>query len=339
MYNDDDLEAAVAAGVLGADAVSRFRQFMEQRRAPSSADDENFRLTTSFNDIFVAIATLLILVAVGWLGRRVDPALGDLAVVAVAWGLAEYFTRVRGMALPSILLLLGFVGGAFATGIDVMDGGFLPTGDWSLQIRYGLSAALAAAAAFAHWRRFMVPITVAAGTAAAITTISGLLLGFVPALRDFVMPLILAGGLTVFAVAMHWDMGDRKRTTRRADVAFWLHLSSAPLLVHPVFAMLGISVGGGSDISHAGVAVAMYCALAFVALAVDRRALLVSALFYVLYAMTALFQVAGSSSASFAFTALVIGSALLLLSAFWRHARRLVIGLLPPGLTARLPVI
>ena len=339
MYNDDDLEAAVAAGALNADAVARFRQFMAQRRLPSTADEENFRLTTSFNDIFVAIAALLILVAVAWLGRRIDPALGDLAVVAAAWGLAEYFTRRRGMALPSILLLLGFVGGAFGLGIDTLDGGVLPSGDWPPQTIYGLAAALAAAAAFAHWRRFMVPITVAAGTVAAITTLFGLLLGFVPPLRDFVMPLFLAGGLTLFALAMHWDMGDRARTTRRADVAFWLHLCSAPLMVHPVFSMLGISVGGGSDIGRAGAAVALYCALALVALAVDRRALLVSALFYVLYAMTALFQAAGSSSASLAVTALVIGSALLLLSAFWRNARRLVVGLLPPTLTARLPVI
>ena len=338
MYSDTDLDAAVAAGVLGADSATSFRQFVSQRRSQATADEENFRLTTSFNDIFVAIATLLILVAIGWLGRRADPVLGDTAIVAAAWGLAEYFTRVRGMALPSILLLLGFVGGAFLTGIDIVDAGILPTGGWPFQLRYGASAALAAFAALVHWRRFMVPITVAAGMNAAVTMILGLLLGFIPLLRDVVMPMILLGGLVVFAVAMFWDMQDRSRTTRRADVAFWLHLSSAPLMVHPVFAMLGISVGGGSDIGRAGMAVALYCALAFVALAVDRRALLVSALAYVLYAMTALFRVAGSSSASFAFTALVIGSALLLLSAFWRSSRKIVVGLLLASVRTRLPV-
>lgn len=337
MYSDTELDAAVAAGVLGADSAASFRQFVRQRRSRTTADEENFRFTTSFNDIFVAIATLLILVAVGWLGRRTEPVLGDSAVVAAAWGLAEYFTRVRGMALPSILLLLGFVGGAFVTGIDFCDSAILPTTGWPFQLRYGASAALAAFAALVHWRRFMVPITVAAGVNAAVMTILGLLLGFLPGLRDVVMPMILLGGLVVFAVAMFWDMRDRGRTTRRADVAFWLHLSSAPLMVHPVFSMLGISVGGGSDIGRAAMAVVLYCALALVALAVDRRALLVSALAYVLYAMTALFQVAGSSSASFAFTALVIGSALLLLSAFWRSTRRIVVGVLPASLRMQLP--
>jgi hypothetical protein len=38
-----------------------------------------------------------------------------------------------------------------------------------------------------------------------------------------------------------------------------------------------------------------------------------------------------------ALTALVIGSALLLLSAFWHQARRMVVQPLPEGLRARLP--
>ena len=36
-----------------------------------------------------------------------------LAVAVTSWGLAEYFTRQRRMALPSIVLLLAFVGGVF----------------------------------------------------------------------------------------------------------------------------------------------------------------------------------------------------------------------------------
>ena len=72
-------------------------------------------------------------------------------------------------------------------------------------------------------------------------------------------------------------------------------------------------------------------------LAVDRRALLVSALFYVVYAMVALFKAAGTLSASFALTALVIGSALLLLSALWHRVRAAVLTLFPAGLRARLP--
>ena len=78
---------------------------------------------------------------------------------------------------------------------------------------------------------------------------------------------------------------------------------------------------------------------ALTALAIDRRALLVSALVYVLWALTHLFQTSGAVELSFALTALVIGSALLLLSAFWHSARRTVVKPLPAGLQAKLPVL
>ena len=89
--------------------------------------------------------------------------------------------------------------------------------------------------------------------------------------------------------------------------------------------------------AHAGAAVAIYFVLAVVALAIDRRAVLVSALFYVLYAISALFRAAGSLNESFALTALIIGSALLLLSAFWHPVRTRILGALPGAIRARLP--
>ena len=66
----------------------------------------------------------------------------------------------------------------------------------------------------------------------------------------------------------------------------------------------------------------LYLALGVTALAVDRRALLVSALAYVLWALAELFKQFGAVELNVALTALVIGSALLLLSAFWHQARR-----------------
>ena len=92
--------------------------------------------------------------------------------------------------------------------------------------------------------------------------------------------------------------------------------------------------GGGAVI-----VVALYILFGLVALAVDRRALLVSALAYVLYALDSLFRDYGAVELSVAFTALIIGSALLLLSAFWHNARRAVVRPLPDGLKGRLPVL
>ncbi len=347
MYSDAELDAAVSAGVLTSEAAASFRAFALSRRSISAVDEEHFRLLTGFNDIFVSIATLLILIAVDWLGRQSSQALGALLTASVSWGLAEYFTRRRRMALPSILLLFGFIGGAFFLGFHLISADWSPLRLSSAPLKFGIAAAVAALAATAHWRRFMVPITLAAGTVAAVGTIIGLLLGLIPDMRNFVSPLVFLGGLVAFAVAMHWDMSDRERMTRRSDVAFWLHLFAAPLIVHPAFALLGVSglgvfsgpMAGQIGVVNAALAVAIYVGLAMVALAIDRRALLVSALFYVLYAISALFRAAGSLTSSLALTALIIGSGLLLLSAFWHRSRQVVVGWLPAMIRARLPVV
>src|SRR3954468_12868604 len=123
MYSDSDLEAAVAAGALSPDAAAGLRAYMDSRSATSPVDEEHFRLITGFNDIFVSIAAAILLFAVGWIGNAVGPNIGGdgpspfagLFVAATAWGLAEFFTKKRRMALPSILLLVAFTGGVLLT--------------------------------------------------------------------------------------------------------------------------------------------------------------------------------------------------------------------------------
>ncbi len=331
MYSEAELDAAVAEGAVSAEAVAALRDFVARRRMTPAADEEQFRLLTGFNDIFVAIASVLVLVAVGWLGNTLSPVAGAACVAAVSWGLAEYFTRRRRMALPSILLLASFAGAVFCLGYLLAG----PSAGETVQVAVGSVAA--AGAAFAHWRRFRVPITVAVGAGAGVGAVVALLAAAVPGLGEAWVLLLFGGGIALFALAMRWDMSDRARTTRRSDVAFWLHLAAAPLIVHPAFATLGLLDGEQAGLGRAGVAVGLYAALAVVALVVDRRALLVSALFYVLYAISALFKAAGAVSVSLALTAAVVGSALLLLSAFWHAARRAVLALASEALRRRVP--
>ncbi|WP_414902080.1 hypothetical protein ACMT1E_02620 [Sphingomonas flavalba] len=338
MYSESDLDGAVAAGAISAETAAALRAHVEARRAAPLVDEEHFRLISGFNDIFVAIAGGLLLVAVGWLGRSVMPWLGSAAVAGAAWGLAEYFTRQRRMALPSILFLLAFVGGVFATATTLLgigDGGG-PDGDSAGALLFALSGAIAAGAAWLHWRRFRVPITVAAGAGALVAMLFGLLFAVVPEFGGFGMLALFASGLAVFALAMWWDMSDRLRQTRRSDVAFWLHLLAAPMLVHPVFQALGVLDNKATMVTGV-VVLLLYAAIGAVALAIDRRALMVSALAYVIAALSGLVRDLGAISLSTAITALIIGSALLLLSAFWHGARAAVLGLLPPELRDRLP--
>src|SRR5690242_20464955 len=132
MYSQQELDDAVAAGVISAEAAAALRAHVEGQRSIAIPDEEQFRLITGFNDIFVSIAAAILLFAMGWIGQSIGQAAGLVAtgsggdgsgpsflaplfVAATSWGLALFFTARRRMALPSILLLLSFVGGVFAT--------------------------------------------------------------------------------------------------------------------------------------------------------------------------------------------------------------------------------
>ena len=348
MYSEEDINSAVAAGTLSADAAAAFRAHMTQVRDMPRGDEENFRLVTSFNDIFVTIGVVIMLMAAGAIGEAIlhsnngpSPLAGAL-VAATAWGLAEFFTLRRRMALPSIILLLAWVGGIFATLLGIVIGLADDGNDTLAAILVSASALVAAGAAWVHWRRFMVPITVAAGAVAVGGSLIALIGGTIASGTDIkpetvFIPLVFAVGIAIFAFAMRWDASDRARTTRRSDVAFWLHLAAAPMIAHPLFHWLGVTDGGEIGVAAAAGVLMVYVALGLVALAIDRRALLVSALAYVLIALTWLFDRFGAVELNFALTALVIGSALLTLSAFWTPIRKLVVEQLPNGLQARLP--
>jgi hypothetical protein len=327
MYSDEDLSAAVQAGAITEEAAQAFRSYVAQKKSAPAIDEEHFRLVTGFNDIFVVIACTLMLGAVAWLGAAVRPWLGALSVSAVAWGLAEFFIRKRRMALPAIVLLLAFTGGIVVAGISTTE---------KSSVHVAVACAIAAAATWLHWRRFHVPITVAAGVAAGVGSIIALLVSAVPGAQDWANALSLVAGIFVFALAMRWDGTDTRRETRKSDVAFWLHLLAAPLLVRPVFAALDV-FGGATDFLQALVVVVIYVVIAIVSLSIDRRALMVSALIYVLYTFSDLLRQYGMVSLGFAVAAFVIGSGLLLLSAFWHPARAHVVGRLPQGLRQRLP--
>jgi len=358
MYSQNEIDEAVAAGALSPDAAAALRAHVERQRALPTQDEEQFRLITGFNDIFVSIAAAILLFAVGWIGQWIGvrtglaiegdgPSfLGPLGIAATSWALALFFTAKRRMALPSILLLLTFVGGVFtAAGFALVLGVGPETVDDNPQlggVLAALSASVAALAAWLHWRRFRVPITVAAGAASVSAIVVGLLLAALgenfEQARDIVLGLVLLLGVGTFLFAMWWDSSDRARVTRRSDVAFWLHLLAAPMIVHPVFTLLGLN-DGNATIAEGLVVVLLYVVIGLAALAIDRRALLVSALAYVLYALNQLFERFGAVELNVALTALVIGSALLMLSAFWHQARTLVVRPLPEGLKARLPLL
>lgn len=99
MYTEDDLRNAVASGAISAEAANALRNSARGSRQAPASDEEHFRLINSFNDIFVTIAAILLMVAMAGIGQAFTPNLdrpppvSGLLIAAAAWAMAEYFTR------------------------------------------------------------------------------------------------------------------------------------------------------------------------------------------------------------------------------------------------------
>ena len=351
MYSEDEIDEAVSSNVLTPESAAALKAFSASRRAASGAasgaDEESFRLLTGFNDIFVSIALVLTLVAATALVFPAFFLFAPLVTGGVSLGLAEYFTRRRRMALPSIVLLCSFwlsalFFGYFITSFLLRHGPVSPTPSFlgsSYDQTFALS--LASLACFLHWMRYRVPLAVALSLGSAVAATRTLLVHLVPGLGLYPLQTMLAGGCILFAVGLWWDMTDPRRVTRRSDVAFWLHFSAAPMIVHPIFLSLGLAAASthAQGIALPSVGILIYCAMAAVALVVDRRAILVSGLVYVLVATSQLIGSAGSPGATFAATGLVIGGALLAMSVWWKALRAPLVRLLPARTRANLPPV
>lgn len=111
MYTDEDLYAAVREGIFEEPAVERFREYIANKANTKSVDEENFRLISGFNDIFVSIAAFVLMISAGWLASQAAPALGYGVVAVLSWLLSIFFVQRKKLALPAILFLMSFAVG------------------------------------------------------------------------------------------------------------------------------------------------------------------------------------------------------------------------------------
>ena len=351
MISDRALDAAVADGVISLDQVASLRAIELRHAEPvrgEETDDESLRFVTGFADIFVTIGIVLFLGALAFLMGSGLPMLAGIALSA--WLLAEFFTYKRRMALPSIALLVAFAGTIFMLALQIATV-VIPSG-WRFAgaATFGEPVSGLILAAFAtavlcavHYLRFRVPITIAAGVAALCVLAVAIILAILrPAPREAETVLnatLFVCGLVVFALAMRFDMSDPQRLTRRTDIAFWLHLLAAPLIVHPL--IRGFLHGFDTALTtNAAIGIlCVFAGLALVAVVVDRRAMLVSGLVYAGIASATLIRSLGlaTSDRLVPIVLLALGAFILLLSAGWQPLRRALLRRLPGTLAARLP--
>ncbi|MBX9930933.1 MAG: hypothetical protein K2Y56_05270 [Methylobacterium sp.] len=344
------LDRAVARGIVTesqALALLDLGQEPALKLADPPNDDERLRFVSGFADIFVTIGLLLFLGTSAYIASEtIGDAFGSALVAAMSWGLAEFFTRRRRMALPSIVLLVAFATASFSAVVFLFAGakavGIPPFGIVAPNLDAPLPVAAAALGTLGlvalHYRRFQVPITIAAGTAALAGTLVALVFALAPDFAERSQNgLLIVAGLAIFAFAMRYDISDPERTSRATDTAFWLHLLAAPLIVHPVLSAMTAGSGGFTGSAAAGLVLAVVLVLALVALVTDRRAILVAGMTYTVIAFGTLIRDLGYANRSLPLSLLALGAFVLLLSAGWHPLRGLILRALPRGLAARLP--
>jgi hypothetical protein len=352
MLEQDDLDAAVAEGIVTraqADALCEFSARRKARNVAVHADEERFRFMRGFNDFFFAVGIVLFGTGLAYFASP-ESALSNVAAAAVIWALAELLVGRMRLVLPGILLacLFAFFALRAAPGIDFLGslttrppaytrpsmGLILGGADASGLAFKAIVAALLALVFYVRFRLPFALLLVAASLVIAVETIAVRLLDFTPAVASLVT---LACGLAVFAAAMRFDLSDRDRVTRRADCAFWLHLLASPLIVHSLILMLAPNM---KDMTSNGAltVVAIAAVLTLVAILIDRRALLVSALAYlgavIGYAITG---TATDKTAIFFATLVILGVLVLTIGVAWFPLRRALVRVLPPVLVDRLP--
>jgi len=361
----EDIDAAIAAGVMPQAQADSLRAFVAERHRSrleqAGQEDERFRFMTGFNDFFFAIGILLL--GFGMMFFTGGDPLPSLIAAILVWGLSELLVRRMRLVLPGILLSLFFILFAYLavptdlatlTSPPVSRGGQV-TGSFILSV-IGLTGAplavvvkalIGAAAAALYYSRFRLPfalLPIAASLVLVAVSLITLATGSIPAAMQSLIT--LACGLTVFAAAMAFDISDRDRMTRRSDCAFWLHLLAAPLIVHSLISLITPSVAQITNNTALAIMLIVVI-LSIIAIAIDRRALLVSALLYIGavigYAIGgpgAWVARGGPTQGGIFFTTLVIlGAFVITLGVGWHPLRRRLVALISPSIAVKLPPV
>ena len=364
-YTDEDIQRAVRASAISRNQADRLIGFLaapepQAGRPAGDNSEEQFRLLTGLNDIFISIVLLLVLGSFLYMSHTISEEIflparfaggigilplfesnqfSALTTAILAWLLAEYFTKKRRMALPSILLMFVFILCVFTT--FAMSYVSLFMADAVAQAgRFNIGWPMIVGACgwigftALHWRRFKVPIGFAVGMAGLIPLSLGILRLFGSDGEDVPADIALVVlGLISLGTALWWDSRNTLRVTREADIAFWLHILAAGLIVHPLFSNLV----SADTVADSVAMLVIYLALCLVSIVLDRRAFMTVSLGYSVLAANELFSASGFEQFPFAVAAFSIGGSLLVLSVMWHPVRRVVMKAVPEALKAYLP--
>ncbi|MHC8441868.1 MAG: hypothetical protein ACYYK0_06760 [Candidatus Eutrophobiaceae bacterium] len=352
MIDRKDLYAAVDRGIFQKGQVDAFfvgrGEHVGSQREDKDKDDEPFRLVSGFNDIFVAQACGLIFLGVGaGLFSLEDARLWwGLGYMALAWILASEFTQRRRLSVTSIALHFFWMGGCCIFMYEVLD-----LAGWSLRPfsdeenfrgiagKYALAFSSIGAAGLLYWRRYQVAIAVATtylGFCLALWCLMSFL--FSLSSLDAFACFWLSAGILAFVIGLHYDFLDRAHATIWTDVAFWMHLLAAFLVINFAMYFIGIDVIIDGDLAAMEVfaVFAVFVIACLLGLLANRRSLIVACVFYAIAILNDLVDKQWGAAPPL-FTFMIVGLGLLFLAIYWDSLRRRLMGCLPLVWRQRFP--
>ncbi|MCY4128591.1 MAG: hypothetical protein OXG15_05030 [Gammaproteobacteria bacterium] len=331
-----------------------------------SFEQEHLRLVSGYNDIFVGIACIITFVSLTTLitGKYLD----QILVLGSAFGLAWYFVRHQRMRFTGIVISTAVAISGLTLGFQFFYAGSIPdvppppsdlggnVTTLPIMLPVVVPLTISAILSFGFWRFARIPLAHALGVLAIllailVTVIATQLMSqlidehyfdeldplpFVDlwaqmqTLRAF--PALATSfilGCLVEAYAIWWDVKDPKRQSVATDVAFWTHIVAAPFIVQPLY--WWAEDLAWSATSEVILGVLLFVLLLVFALVINRRALLIGAMVWVL---AALFTVADMAVAG-----LSMGVILLIIAAAWNKTRQLIEPIMPELLQHRFPTL
>ncbi|MEN9353604.1 MAG: hypothetical protein RL318_929 [Fibrobacterota bacterium] len=317
MYSEQDLDQAVEAGIFTPEAVEAFKVHVFHQR-PAMVENEKLKVLAGLNDIFILLASLLTVVSGAILGTAIHKSLGGAVVAVLAWALSELFIRKLKKRTTGIGLMVMFSAGTA----------------WFLVSLVGevIAPVVLLLPLVVHWLRFRVPVTVSLGLGVVGWNLFSLGLHYKLSQPHI---LLLALGILTTLLAIVLDSQDTRRETDKSDIAFWMHIVGAALIVHSAYYTLSETFQQES-IAKIAVFIGLYLALSTVSLVIDRRAMMVSATGYVVYAISKKF---GDSQMETGISvgAGLVGIFMLWLSIAWHRIRERVLRYLPVSIRQNVP--
>ncbi|NLR96731.1 hypothetical protein HGP17_07775 [Rhizobium sp. P38BS-XIX] len=366
------LEEAAGEGIISSTQAERLLPYLAQRNigvtaiggdrsahqptdAPNSLEDtEAPRFIRGFHDVLITIGIVVLLVGLWGLANRY------VSLVAIVI-LAEVLVRRQRLALPAVVLTIALVQWLIYTMISYISSAPSLVDNFTLAALV-LAAPLPLVLSLFYWR-YRVPLSLAlllfslfGLLLAAIFYVIGSALGSSNLPIDYpilTLVILLAAALGSFAVAMRFDLSDPGRVTRRSDVAFWLHLATAPALLYStillalrlelansgvVFTNLTNVLFGGY--TQAVTVLVVVLVMMLIGLIIDRRAFVTAGLVSLGLATGALLQHNNAGFEKVGFLVLmIVGLIVLVIGIGWADLRRFVVRRLPEGIQAKLPAL